>query len=45
MEVFCGQGMTAKEAVKQQGITENTNFRWRKEYLYISVDETRVHGV
>ena len=32
VEVLCGQGMTAKEAVKQEGITENTYFRWRKEY-------------
>ena len=32
VEVQCGQGKTVKEAVQQEGITENTYYRWRKEY-------------
>jgi transposase-like protein len=32
VEVLCGQGKTIAEAVKSQGITENTYYRWRKEY-------------
>jgi len=32
IEVLCGQGNTIAEAVKQEGITEQTYYRWRKEY-------------
>jgi transposase-like protein len=32
VEVLCGQGKTITEAVKAQGVTENTYYRWRKEY-------------
>lgn len=41
VEVLCGQGMTVKEAVKQEGITENTYFRWRKEYGGMSTAEVK----
>ena len=31
-EVHLSQGMTVVEAVKQLGISEQTYYRWRKEY-------------
>ena len=31
-EVHLSQGMTVVEAVKQLGISEQTHYRWRKEY-------------
>ena len=31
-EVLIGQGYTAKEAAKELGISEQTYYRWRKEY-------------
>jgi len=31
-ELYCGQGKTISEAVRQIGVTENTYYRWRKEY-------------
>ena len=32
IEVLCGQGKTISEAVRQAEITEQTYYRWRKEY-------------
>ena len=32
VEVLCGQGQTVESAVKQEGITLNTYYRWRREY-------------
>lgn len=32
IELFCGQGKTIAEAARQAGITEQTYYRWRKEY-------------
>ena len=32
VELFCGQGKTIKEAVRQAEITEQTYYRWRREY-------------
>jgi putative transposase len=32
IELFCGQGKTIAEASRQAGITEQTYYRWRKEY-------------
>ena len=31
-EVFIGEGMTTREASRQIGVTEQTYYRWRKEY-------------
>jgi transposase-like protein len=41
VEVLCGQGKTVKEAVQQEGITENTYFRWRKEYGGMSATDLK----
>jgi len=32
VELFCGQGKTVAEAVRQAEISEQTYYRWRKEY-------------
>lgn len=32
IELYCGQGKTLAEAVRQSEITEQTYYRWRKEY-------------
>jgi len=39
VEVLCGQGQTVSEAVKSQGITENTYYKWRKQYGSMSSSE------
>ena len=32
VEILCGKGQTVGEAVRQIGVTEQTYYRWRKEY-------------
>lgn len=32
IEVLCSQGKTINEAARQSGITEQTYYRWRKDY-------------
>lgn len=32
IEVLCSSGSTVSEAARQSGITEQTYYRWRKEY-------------
>lgn len=32
VELYCGQGKTIAEAVREAEITEQTYYRWRKEY-------------
>ena len=32
IEVQCGQGKTVAEAARQAGITEQTYYRWRKQW-------------
>jgi len=32
VEVSCAQGKTISEAVRQIGVSEQTYYRWRKEY-------------
>lgn len=32
IELFCGQGKSIAEAARHSGITEQTYYRWRKEY-------------
>ena len=32
VELSCSQGKTIAEAVRQIGVTEQTYYRWRKEY-------------
>ena len=39
IEVLCSQGKTIGEAVRQEEITEQTYYRWRKEYGGMSTDD------
>ena len=41
IEVLCGQGRTIAEAVRQEDITEQTYYRWRREYGGMKVSQTR----
>ena len=40
-EVLQGQGKTIAQVVKHIGITEQTFFRWRKEYGGMRVDQAK----
>ena len=40
-EIHIAQGMTAVQAARQIGITEQTYYRWRKEYGGMQVDQAR----
>lgn len=41
VEVLCGQGSTIAEAVRQAEITEQTYYRWRKEYGGMSTSDAK----
>lgn len=41
IEVFQGKGKTAAEACREVGITEQTYYRWRKEYGGMQVSQAR----
>jgi len=40
-DVLVGRGSTAVEACRQIGISEQTLYRWRKEYGGLKVDQAR----
>jgi putative transposase len=41
VELYCGQGKTIAEAVRQVGIHEQTYYRWRKEYGGMDTSDAR----
>jgi putative transposase len=41
IEILCGQGKTIAEAVREAGITEQTYYRWRKEYGGMGTSEAK----
>ena len=41
IEVLCSQGKTIAEAVRQAEITEQTYYRWRKEYGGMNVSDAK----
>ena len=41
VEVLQGQGMPVAQAVRQIGVTEQTYYRWRKQYGGMSRDQLR----
>ena len=41
IEVLCGQGKTIAEAARQAEITEQTYYRWRKQYGGMGVDQLK----
>ena len=40
-EVYIGEGMTAREAARQIGVTEQTYYRWRKEYGGMRIEQAK----
>lgn len=41
VEVLCSQGKTIGEAVRQIGVTEQTYYRWRKQYGKMTTSEAK----
>ena len=41
VEVLCSQGKTIGEAVRQIGVSEQTYYRWRKQYGGMDTTEVR----
>jgi len=41
VEVLCGQGKTIGEAARQIGVTEQTYYRWRKQYGGMNTSDAR----
>jgi len=41
IEIFLGKGKTAAEAYREVGITEQTYYRWRKEYGGMQVSQAK----
>jgi len=41
VELYCGQGKTIAEAVRQIGVTEQTYYRWRKVYGNMSTSDAK----
>ena len=41
IEVLCEQGKTIAEAVRQGDITEQTYYRWRKQYGGMKTDDAK----
>ena len=40
-EVFVAEGMTAVEAARKIGVSEQTYYRWRKEYGGMQVEQAK----
>lgn len=40
-EVFISEGMTAAEAARKIGVSEQTYYRWRKEYGGMQVEQAK----
>jgi putative transposase len=41
IEVLMGQGKTVSQAAKEAGITDQTFYRWRKEYGGLQVEQAK----
>ena len=41
VEVMCSQGKTIGEEVRQIGVTEQTYYRWRKQYGGVSISDAK----
>ena len=41
VEVLQGQGLTIAEAVRQIGVTQQTYYRWRKQYGGMGTDQLK----
>ena len=40
-EVYIGEGITAREAARQIGVTEQTYYSWRKEYGGMQISQAK----
>ncbi len=40
-EVLISEGMTAQQAARKIGVTEQTYYRWRKEYGGMRIDQAK----
>jgi putative transposase len=41
IEVLIGQGKTVSQAAKEAGITDQTFYRWRKEYGGLQIEQAK----
>lgn len=41
VEVLCGQGKTIQESARHIGITEQTYYRWRKQFGGMSITDAK----
>lgn len=41
VEIHTGRGQTAEQAIRSCGISEQTYYRWRKEYGGINIDQAK----
>lgn len=41
VEILVSQGKTAVEAIRQTGVSEQTYYRWRREYGGMEVDQLK----
>ena len=41
VEIYSGQGQTIAQAARSCSITEQTYYRWRKEYSGLHIDQAR----
>jgi len=41
IEVLMGQGKTVSQATKEAGITDQTFYRWRKEYGGLQIEQAK----
>ncbi len=41
VELYCGQGKTIEEACRQSEITQQTYYRWRKQYGGMQTSDAR----
>ena len=44
VEIFCSQGKTIGEAVRQIGVSEQTYYHWRKKYGGMTTSDTSNTG-
>ena len=41
VEIYTSQGQSAEQAVRSCGISQQTYYRWRKEYGGVSIDQAK----
>lgn len=41
VEIYQGKGMTAEQAIRQCGVSEQTYYRWRKEYGGMQISQAK----